>query len=264
MAFRPGTRFLQQTDFMSFRVVQVGHPTVRSLCGGSEEHRSPFAQFLVGGGDIVHPENEEPFRGLPPVSGRTSMDRQPDRPGVEVDDMAFVEEERQAEDVSVERPRPIQVFRIPDDPLDGEGHSIQLRHRGRPGPLSPFRRETPKCGGRLTIQKVTRHGVSYSTETSSSYRLVLAPVTVKTSPVERLPSPSESLSARVPFAKVPRIPLERDTFVRTGIPFSRSDACRVRFRTSSGLQNEEFAVACHGFVPCVVNLTAGTRPIGSP
>src|SRR3989442_410190 len=264
MAFRPGTRFLQQTDFMSFRVVQVGHPTVRSLCGDSEEHRSPFAQFLIGGGDIVHPEDEEPFRGLPPVSGRTSMDRQPDRPGVEVDDMAFVKEEWQAEDVSVERPRSIQVFRIPDDPLEGEGHSIQLRHRERMRPLSPFRRGTPTCRGRLTIQKVTRHGVSKSTETSSSYRLLLAPVTVKTSPVERLPSPSESLSARVPFAKVPRMPLARDTFVNTATPFSRSDARKVRFRASSGLQNGKFAVACHGFVPWVVKVSVGTRPIGSP
>src|SRR2546429_629283 len=81
-----------------------------------------------------------------------------------------------------------QVCRIPDDPLEGEGLSIQLRHRERMRPLSPFRRGTPTCKGRLTIQKATRHGVSKSTETSSSYRLLLAPVTVKTSPVERLPS----------------------------------------------------------------------------
>src|SRR2546428_145695 len=135
--------------------------------------------------------------------------------------MAFVKEEWQAEDVSVERPRSIQVFRIPDDPLEGEGHSIQLRHRERMRPLSPFRRGTPTCKGRLTIQKVTRQGVSKSTETSSSYRLLLAPVSVKTSPVERLPSPSESLSARVPFANVPRMPLARDTFVNTETPLLR-------------------------------------------
>src|SRR5437773_1749277 len=36
-----------------------------------------------------------------------------------------IEEERQAEDVSIERPRSIQVFGIPDDPLDGDGHSIR-------------------------------------------------------------------------------------------------------------------------------------------
>src|SRR2546425_13261412 len=146
--------------------------------------------------------------------------------------MAFLREGWQAEDVSVERPRSIQVFRIPDDPLEGEGHSIQLRHRERMRPLSPFRRGTPTCRGCLTIQKVTRHGVSKSTETSSSYRLVLAPVTVKTSPVERLPSPSESLSARVPFANVPRMPLARDTIVNTAIPFSRSDTRKGRFRPS--------------------------------
>src|SRR2546422_1709376 len=99
---------------------------------------------------------------------------------------------------------------------------------------------------------------------SSSYRLVPVPVTVKTSPLERLPSPSESVSARVPFANVPRVPLARETFVNIAIPFSRSDACRVRFRASSGLQNEGFAVACHGFVPWVVKVSVGTRPIGSP
>jgi len=82
--------------------------------------------------------------------------------------------------------------------------------------------------------------------------LLLAPVTVKASPVERLPSPSESVSARVPFANVPKIPFERDTFVRTGIPFSRRDARRLRFRASSGLQKGDFAVAYHGFVPWLV------------
>src|SRR2546426_6591311 len=99
---------------------------------------------------------------------------------------------------------------------------------------------------------------------SNTYRLVETPVTVKTSPVERLPSPSESVSARVPFAKVPRIPLARETFVNTAIPFSRSDARKVRFMASSGLQNGKFAVACHGFVPWVVNVSVGTRPVGSP
>src|SRR5881296_2073002 len=132
---------------MSFGVVQVGHPTVRSLRGGSEEHRSPFAQFLVRRDYVVHPEDEETFGGLPTLSGRASMDGEPNRPGVEVDDVVFVEEERQAEDVSVERPRSIQVLRIPDNPLDGEGHSIQLRDRERTGPLSLFRRETPNCKG---------------------------------------------------------------------------------------------------------------------
>src|SRR5207247_4210010 len=110
---------------MSFGVVQVGHPTVRSLRGGSEEHRSPFAQFLVRRDYVVHPEDEETFGGLPTLSGRASMDGEPNRPGVEVDDVVFVEEERQAEDVSIERPRSIQVFGIPDDPLDGDGHSIR-------------------------------------------------------------------------------------------------------------------------------------------
>src|SRR2546427_1455819 len=94
---------------------------------------------------------------------------------------------------------------------------------------------------------------------SNSYRLALTPVTVKTSPVERLPSPSESASARVPFANVPRIPLARETSVNTAIPFSRRDARKVRFMASSGLQNKKFAVACHGFVPWVVNVSAGTR-----
>jgi len=68
----------------------------------------------------------------------------------------------------------------------------------------------------------------------------------------------------VPFANVPRIPLARETSVNTAIPFSRRDARKVRFMASSGLQNKKFAVACHGFVPWVVNVSAGTRPIGSP
>jgi len=153
MAFRPSTRFLQQTDIMSFRVVKVGHPTVRPLCGSSQEHRSAFAQFLVRCDDIVHAENEETFEGLSTLSGRASMDRQPNRTRVEMDDVAFVEEERQAEDVSVKRPRSIQVLRIPDNPLDGEGHSIQLRDRERTGPLSLFRLGTPNCKGRCTVQK---------------------------------------------------------------------------------------------------------------
>src|SRR5439155_1366113 len=59
------------------------------------------------------------------LTGRASMDGEPNRTGVEVDDVVFVEEERQAEDVSIERPRSIQVFGIPDDPLDGDGHSIR-------------------------------------------------------------------------------------------------------------------------------------------
>src|SRR3989440_12088228 len=153
MAFRASTRFLQQTDLMPFRVVQVRYPTVRSLCGGSQEHRSAFAQFLARGEAVVHPENEETFGGLATLSGRASMDGEPNRPRVEVDDVAFVEEERQAEDVSVERPRSIQVLRIPDNPLDGEGHSIQLRDRERTGPLSLFRLGTPNCKGRCTVQK---------------------------------------------------------------------------------------------------------------
>src|SRR2546425_303803 len=80
-------------------------------------------------------------------TGRASREGEPNRPRVEVDAVALVEEERQAEDVSVERPRSIQVLRIPDNPLDGEGHSISLRHRERMRPLSPFRRETPNCKG---------------------------------------------------------------------------------------------------------------------
>src|SRR2546430_14337089 len=84
MAFRASTRFLQQTDLMPFRVVQVRYPTVRSLCGGSQEHRSAFAQFLVRGEDVVHPENEETFGGLATLSGRASMDGEPNRPRVEV------------------------------------------------------------------------------------------------------------------------------------------------------------------------------------
>src|SRR5881628_881787 len=125
MAFRALAWFLQQPDLVSFRVVQVGDPTVRSLCGSSQEHGSAFAQFLVGGGEVVDPEDEETFGGFSTLPGRASMDRQPNRTRVEVDDVALVEEERQAEDVSIECPRSIQVFRIPDDPLDGEGHSIR-------------------------------------------------------------------------------------------------------------------------------------------
>src|SRR3989449_11540556 len=117
MAFRPSTRFLQQTDLMSFRIVKVGHPTVRPLCGSSQEHRSAFAQFLVRCEDIVHAENEETFKGLSTLSGRASMDSQLNRTRVEVDDVAFVEEERQARDVSVKLPRSIHGMRIPETPL---------------------------------------------------------------------------------------------------------------------------------------------------
>src|SRR5438309_11892951 len=68
--------------------------------------------------------NEEPLRSLPTLSRRTPMDREPDGTRVKMDHVSFVEEEWQAEDVSVERPRPIQILRIQDNAFDGQHHFL--------------------------------------------------------------------------------------------------------------------------------------------
>src|SRR5438309_10898288 len=89
--------------------------------------------------------NEEPLRSLPTLSRRTPMDREPDGTRVKMDHVSFVEEEWQAEDVSVERPRLIQILRIKDNAFDGQHHSCQAPRREGRWPLSPFRRSTQVC-----------------------------------------------------------------------------------------------------------------------
>src|SRR2546429_5450137 len=80
--------------------------------------------MLADGGEDIDAEIWEHPRSLPTFPRGTPMDREPDGSGVKMDHVAFVEEERQAEDVSVERPRPIQILRIQDNAFDGQHHFL--------------------------------------------------------------------------------------------------------------------------------------------
>jgi hypothetical protein len=132
MAVGPLSGFFQQANLVAFGVVQVRDATVRPIGGRPQELGSSSGQFGVDLGEVVNAEHEETFGSLPAVPGWTSMDGEPDRPRIEVDHMAFVEEERQSEDVPVEGPRSFQVFRVPHDALHGE------RHTDQPVDMDPF------------------------------------------------------------------------------------------------------------------------------
>jgi hypothetical protein len=107
MAVAPLSRFFQQANLVALGVVQVRHATVRSIRGRPHEDGSSPGQFLVDLGEIVHAEHEEPFGSLSTLPWGASMDREADRPGIEVDHVTLVKEERQSEDVPVEGPRSI-------------------------------------------------------------------------------------------------------------------------------------------------------------
>src|SRR5438309_5483894 len=135
----------QQPDLMALGVMQVGDATVRSIRGRAEEFGPAKAQRLVDDCEVLDPEYEEPLRSLPTLSRRTPMDREPDGSRVKMDHVSFVEEEWQAKDVSVERPRLIQILRIQDNAFDGQHHSYQAPRREGRWPLSPFRRSPQVC-----------------------------------------------------------------------------------------------------------------------
>ena len=122
MAFRSFSGLFQQPDLMALGVMQIGDATVRSIRGRAEEFGPAKAQRLVDDGEVLDPEYDEALRSLPTLPRRTPMDREADRSRVKMNHVAFVEEERQAEDVSVERPRPIQILRIQDNAFDGQHH----------------------------------------------------------------------------------------------------------------------------------------------
>src|SRR2546427_12101881 len=124
MTFRSFSGLFQQPNLMALGVVQVGDATVRSIRGRAEEFGPAKEPRLRDGCEVLDAEYEEPLRSLPTVPRRTPMDREPDRSRVKMDHVAFVEEERQAEDVSVERPRPIQILRIQDNAFDGQHHFL--------------------------------------------------------------------------------------------------------------------------------------------
>src|SRR5437870_10713402 len=126
MTFRSFSWLFQQPNLMALGVMQVGDATVRSIRGRAEEFGPAKAQRLVDDGEVLDPEYEEALRSLPTLPRRTPMDREPDRSRVKMDHVAFVEEERQPEDVSVERPRPLQVLRMPDDAFDGHHHLLPI------------------------------------------------------------------------------------------------------------------------------------------
>src|SRR5437016_1880063 len=107
MTFRSLSGLFQQPNLMALGVMQVGDVTVRSIRGRADEFGPAKAQRLVDDCEVLDPEYEEPLRSLPTLPRRTPMDREPDGSCVKMDHVAFVQEERQAEDVSVERPRPI-------------------------------------------------------------------------------------------------------------------------------------------------------------
>ena len=124
MTFRSFSGLFQQPNLMALGVMQVGDATVRSIRGRAEEFGPAKAQRLVDDCEVLDPEYEEPLRSLPTLPRRAPMDREPDRSRVKMDHVAFVEEEWQAEDVSVERPRPIQILRIQDNAFDGQHHFL--------------------------------------------------------------------------------------------------------------------------------------------
>jgi len=90
---RPFAGFFQEANLVALRVVQVRHATVRPIGGRPQELGSPSGQFGVDLGEVVHAEHEETFGGLPAVPRWAPMDGKPDRPRIEVDHMALVEEE---------------------------------------------------------------------------------------------------------------------------------------------------------------------------
>src|SRR5256885_6360880 len=108
---RPFSGFFQEANLVALRVVQVRHATVRPIGGRSQELGSPSGQFGVDLGEVVHAEHEETFGGLPTVPPWAPMDGKPDRPRIEVDYMALVEEEWQSQDIPIKGTRPIPVFR---------------------------------------------------------------------------------------------------------------------------------------------------------
>jgi hypothetical protein len=124
MTFRSFSGLFQQPNLVALGVVQVGDATVRSICGRAEEFGPAKAQRFVDDGEVLDPEYEEPLRSLPTLPRRTPMDREADGSCVKMNHVAFVEEEWQAEDVSVERPRPIQILRIQDHAFDGQHHFL--------------------------------------------------------------------------------------------------------------------------------------------
>jgi len=124
MTFRSFSGLFQQPNLMALGVMQVGDATVRSIRGRAEEFGPAKAQRLVDDGEVLDPEYEEPLRSLPTLPWRTPMDREADRSRVKMNHVAFVEEERQAEDIPVKRPRPIQILRIQDDAFDGQHHFL--------------------------------------------------------------------------------------------------------------------------------------------
>ncbi len=124
MTFRSFPGLFQQPNLMALGVMQIGDATVRSIRGRAEEFGPAKAQRLVDDGEVLDPEYEEPLRSLPTLPRRTPMDREADGSRVEMNHVSFVEEEWQAEDVSVERPRPIQILRIQDNAFDGQHHFL--------------------------------------------------------------------------------------------------------------------------------------------
>ncbi len=124
MTFRSFSWLFQQPNLMAFGVMQVGDATVRSIRGRAEEFGPAKAQRLVDDCKVLDPEYEEPFRSLPTLPRRTPMDCEADGSRVKMDHVAFVEEEWQAEDVSVKPPRLIQILRIQDNAFDGQHHFL--------------------------------------------------------------------------------------------------------------------------------------------
>src|SRR3989475_12958648 len=119
---------------MPFRIVQVGHPTVRPARRRSQELGPTAAQLVVRDPEVLHANHKETLGRSTALPWRATVDREPDRPPVEMDDVALVEEKREAEEVSVEPPRSVQIFRIQDNPLDRErhDHSPPASERRRP------------------------------------------------------------------------------------------------------------------------------------
>src|SRR5437899_5565801 len=124
MTFRSFSGLFQQPNLMALGVMQVGDATIRPIRGRAEEFGPAKAQRLVDDCEVLDTEYEEPLRSLPTLPRRTPMDREPEGSGVKMDHVALVEEERQAEDVSVEPPRPIQILRIQDNAFDGQYHFL--------------------------------------------------------------------------------------------------------------------------------------------
>src|SRR3989442_5110642 len=88
--------FLEQPNLMPFRIVQVGHPTVRPARRRSQELGPTAAQLVVTEPKVLHANHKETLGRSTALPWRATVDRDPGRPRGARDDVALVGEYRPA------------------------------------------------------------------------------------------------------------------------------------------------------------------------